>query len=97
MQPHVLHFPQPAPVPGPQPEPVPHPTPPPAPAPGSSIPLPMVHVPPVWTYKHVQRPANELAQLGDGELNVLGAEGWELTGVATEAGTVHFFFKRLTR
>jgi hypothetical protein len=95
MQAHVLHFPLPSPAP--QPQPVPHPTAPPAPAPGSSIPLPMVHVAPMWTYKHVQRPVGELAQVGDAELDALGAEGWELAGVATESATVHFFFKRLGR
>lgn len=95
MQAHVLHFPLPDPAPHPQP--VPHPTAPPAPAPGSPLPLPMVHVAPAWTYKHVQRPLGEVGDVSETELDALGAEGWELAGVATEGTTVHFFFKRLGR
>jgi hypothetical protein len=91
----ILHFPQPDPTP--QPQPVPHPTAPPVPATPAALPLPMVHVAPVWTYRHVQRPLTELGQLSDAELNVLGAEGWELTGVILESGVVHFFFKRPAR
>jgi hypothetical protein len=95
MQAHLLHFPLPDPVP--QPLPVPHPTAPPAPAPGSPLPLPMIHVAPTWMYKHVQRPLGELADVSESELDALGADGWELAGVATEGVTVHFFFKRLSR
>jgi hypothetical protein len=84
----ILHFPQPDPTP--QPQPVPHPTAPPVPATPAALPLPMVHVAPVWTYRHVQRPLTELGQLSDAELNVLGAEGWELTGVSWRAGWYTF-------
>ena len=94
MQAHRLHFPIPDPTP--QPQPVPHPTAPPGPTPGWSLALPMVPVAPKWTYKHLQRPLGELAQVSDGELDALGAEGWELAGLATESATVHFFFKRLS-
>jgi hypothetical protein len=57
----------------------------------------MVHVAPRWAYKHVQRPLGDLVEINDSELDALGAEGWELTGVAMEGATVHFFFKRPTR
>jgi len=95
MQPHVLHFPIPDPTP--QPQPVPHPEPPlPFPS-GAALPMPMVHVVPTWSYRHVQRPLAELGVLSESELNDLGAEGWELTGVVVEGATVHFFYKRPSR
>ena len=94
MQPHVLHFPMPD--PSPQPQPIPHPEAPPFPS-TAALPMPMVHVIPAWTYRHVQRPLAELATLNDSELNALGADGWELTGVVVEGATVHFFYKRPSR
>jgi hypothetical protein len=57
----------------------------------------MVHVTPTWAYKHVQHPLVELTGSADSELDALGAEGWELTGVVAEGGMVHFFFTRPTR
>jgi len=69
MQAHRLHFPVPDPTP--QPQPVPHPTAPPGPAPGWSLPLPMVPVAPKWTYKHLQRPLGELAQVSNGSVSRL--------------------------
>ena len=94
MQPHVLHFPMPD--PSPQPQPVPHPEPPAAPF-TAALPMPMVHVVPTWTYRHVQCPLAELAALNENELDALGADGWELTGVVVESATVHFFYKRPSR
>lgn len=55
---------------------------------------PLVHVPPVWEYKHVVRQASE-PPLDEATLNTLGEEGWELAGVVTHSGTTHFYFKRL--
>lgn len=82
----VLHFPVPQqPPPGPPPER------------GPGLPLPVVFVAPVWTYRHVQRPLAELTALSEAELDALGAEGWELAGVTAEGQTAHFFFKRLVR
>ena len=95
MQTHVLHFPLPDPTP--QPQPIPYPAAPPLPEPGTALPLPMVHVTPTWVYKRIQRPLVELAGIAESELDVLGADGWELTSVVAEGGTVHFFFKRPTR
>ena len=95
MQPQVLHFP--LPDPPPQPQPIPHPEPPPPFAPGAALPMPMVHVVPAWSYRHVQRPLAELGVLSESELNDFGAEGWELTGMVVEGATVHFFYKRPSR
>ena len=49
----------------------------------------------VWEYKHL---VDELR--GDGgaterRMNALGAEGWELAGVAAHRDTALFWFKRL--
>ncbi len=58
---------------------------------------PVVYVQPVWEYKHVLRKLSEGAPPSEEQLNSLGAEGWELVGVAAEAGATHFYFKRLVR
>jgi hypothetical protein len=62
-------------------------------------PLPTVYVrePPAWEYKHIACKLNEEAVLNEVEMNALGADGWELAGVSTDAASVHFYFKRLTR
>ena len=54
---------------------------------------PLVYVQPIWEYKHL---AAEAAP-DEGELNALGADGWELIGVASGTGGVHLYFKRLVR
>ena len=95
MQASRLHIPMPD--PRPQPQPVPHPAAPPPLESGSPLPLPMVHVAPVWRYNHLQRSRGELTRFTETELDALGAEGWELAGVAAEGEIVHFFFKRQTR
>ena len=46
----------------------------------------------VWQYKVVTRdvplsPSEE-------DLNTLGREGWELTGVLSQGGVTHYYFKR---
>ena len=92
MEATVLHFPHPEP-PRP-PEPVPYPTAPPVPERGAPLPLPIVYEMPVWTYKHVSLALGDVARFCDAELEALGAEGWELTGVLTEGATAHLFFKR---
>ena len=94
MQAQVLHFPMPDPAP--QPQPIQHPPAPPPP-PAATLPMPIVHVAPTWTYRHIQCPLAELASLSDSELDALGAEGWELTGVVVEGAAVHFFYKRPAR
>jgi hypothetical protein len=53
---------------------------------------PLVPVEPRWEYRELVREAPDL--LSEAELNALGAEGWELTGVAPAGRSVHFYFKR---
>jgi hypothetical protein len=49
----------------------------------------------IWKYKQLVRNlAKETAPTED-ELNVLGAEGWELTGMFTDSPFVYLYFKRL--
>ena len=54
---------------------------------------PFVPLEPRWEYKDVVR---EVATglLSEAELNALGAEHWELTGVVPAGTRVHFYFKR---
>ena len=68
-----------------------HPAPPPMPE--VHIQPPLVYVEPVWEYKAVTRKAPP----EEAELNALGAQGWELVGVASEGGALHFYFKRVVR
>jgi hypothetical protein len=54
---------------------------------------PLVPLEPHWEYKDVVR---EVATglFSEEELNALGAERWELTGVVPAGTQVHFYFKR---
>ena len=49
-------------------------------------------VEPRWEYREVIREAPDL--VSEAELNALGAEGWELTGVAPAGRYVHYYLKR---
>ncbi|MCE7986324.1 MAG: hypothetical protein DYG89_34555 [Caldilinea sp. CFX5] len=49
-----------------------------------------------WEYKQLVRNLSKETTLTADELNTLGQEGWELTGVTTDAPFVYFYFKRLT-
>jgi hypothetical protein len=51
-----------------------------------------VPVEPRWEYRVIVREASEV--LSERELNALGEERWELTGVAPAGSHVHFYFKR---
>lgn len=53
---------------------------------------PFVPVEPRWEYREIVREASELPS--EQELNALGEERWELTGVAPAGSRVHFYFKR---
>jgi len=67
----------------------------PPPMPEVHVQPPVVYVEPVWEYK--VRKATQGASPDEAELNALGAQGWELVGVATEGTALHFYFKRLVR
>jgi hypothetical protein len=63
------------------------------PAAGTNLDPPLVRVEPRWEYKDLIRDAGA-GLPSEAELNVLGAEHWELVGVAPAGNQVHFYFKR---
>lgn len=65
------------------------------PQPGSIRP-PMVYVerPVRWEYKQIVRDLETEKPLDEAELNVLGAEGWELSGIAQQPPTTYYYLKR---
>jgi hypothetical protein len=62
--------------------------------PAGHIHPPWVPVEPRWEYKEVVRHLDTEGLPSEAELNALGAEHWELAGVANQGGQVHFYFKR---
>jgi hypothetical protein len=66
------------------------------PEPGPRMEPPFVPVDPRWEYKTVVRKGGE-ELLSESELNALGAEHWELAGVASTGAQVTFYFKRERR
>ena len=58
---------------------------------------PMVYVekPLKWEYKQIVRNLESEQLLNEGELNALGRDGWEMTGVAQQAPLTYYYFKRL--
>jgi hypothetical protein len=56
----------------------------------------MVFVEAAWEYKHLTRDAAAPA-LAEAELNELGAGGWELVAVLSDASGRHYYFKRQVR
>jgi len=47
-----------------------------------------------WEYKQIIRDLENEKPLDEEELNPLGEEGWELTGVAQHPPQTYFYFKR---
>lgn len=47
-----------------------------------------------WEYKQIVRNLEKEDLLDEAELNRLGEEGWELTGVAQQPPLACFYFKR---
>ena len=47
-----------------------------------------------WEYKQVVRNLENEKSLEEAELNSLGEEGWEMSGVAQHGTSVYFYFKR---
>ncbi len=66
-------------------------------APRSGIPLepPSVWVEPRWEYRDVVRQLSDEGPLSEAELNALGSEHWELTGVVPLGEVLHYYFKRV--
>jgi hypothetical protein len=57
-------------------------------------PTPVVYERGQWEYNVVERKLAEGLPTAD-ELNALGKQGWELTGVVSIADAVQFYFKRI--
>ncbi|HET6594326.1 MAG TPA: hypothetical protein VFG81_01805 [Anaerolineales bacterium] len=58
--------------------------------------LPMVYVgkPVKWEYKQIVRNLESEQPLDENELNALGEEGWDLSGIAQQPPLAYFYFKR---
>ena len=68
---------------------------PPPPAPTDpAIPMVYVYEPLQWEYRRIARNAREQGPLSEQELNALGAEGWELAGIANLPGEMYYYLKR---
>ena len=61
---------------------------------GTHVEPPWVPVESRWEYKDLVRETVASDLPSEAELNVLGSEGWELTGTVREDQRVHFYFKR---
>jgi hypothetical protein len=48
-----------------------------------------------WEYKQITRNLKKESPLSEEELNALGAEGWEMSGVAQQPPVAYYYFKRL--
>jgi hypothetical protein len=48
-----------------------------------------------WEYKQITRDLEKEGPLSEEELNALGAEGWEMSGVAQKPLLAYYYFKRL--
>jgi hypothetical protein len=57
---------------------------------------PMVYVekPLKWEYKQLVRDLENEKAPDEAELNALGEEGWEMSGVAQQPPRAYFYFKR---
>lgn len=62
--------------------------------PAGRVEPPWVPLEPSWEYKELIRNLETEALPSETELNTLGREHWELTGVLQEGERVHFYFKR---
>lgn len=62
---------------------------------GVPTPLVYIHENPPWEYKILPRSLDELPD--SIELNALGVDGWELTGVVNTGAQIIYYFKRLEK
>lgn len=49
-----------------------------------------------WEYKQIVRNLESETLLDENELNALGEDGWEMTGIAQHASQTYYYFKRQT-
>jgi hypothetical protein len=47
-----------------------------------------------WEYKQIIRNPESEKPLDENELNALGEDGWEMTGIAQHPPLTYFYFKR---
>ena len=47
-----------------------------------------------WEYKQIVRNLKKEKPLDEAELNALGAEGWEMSGVVQHPPSIYIYFKR---
>jgi hypothetical protein len=48
-----------------------------------------------WEYRQIVRNLKKESPLDEAELNALGQEGWEMSGIVHESPLAYFYFKRL--
>ena len=48
-----------------------------------------------WEYKQIVRNLKKESPPDEAELNALGEEGWEMSGVAQYSSSLYFYFKRV--
>ncbi|HEY3475372.1 MAG TPA: hypothetical protein VGK56_12230 [Anaerolineales bacterium] len=48
-----------------------------------------------WEYKQIIRDLEKESPPDEAELNALGEDGWEMSGVAQQPPLAYFYFKRL--
>jgi hypothetical protein len=48
-----------------------------------------------WEYKQIVRNLKKESPPDEAELNALGEDGWEMSGVAQQPPLAYFYFKRL--
>ena len=65
---------------------------------GQPVRPPMIYVerPLQWEYKQIVRNLERETALEESELNALGKEGWEMTGIAQHPPLTYYYFKRQT-
>jgi hypothetical protein len=47
-----------------------------------------------WEYKQIVRNLTSESPLAEPELNELGKDGWEMSGIAQQASLLYYYFKR---
>jgi hypothetical protein len=48
-----------------------------------------------WEYKQIVRNLKKEQPMSEEELNALGRDGWEMSGIAQHSNTSYYYFKRL--
>lgn len=66
------------------------------PKPSEPVHPPMIYVKKslTWEYKQIVRDLENEQPLDEAELNALGEEGWELSGIAQQPPLTYYYFKR---